>query len=82
MIVTGEKDAVDPRERGTKVAPYYILGVPAGEEKSVRVRFFTEDEDPKVYFGDDFDAVFEQRKKETDEFYDVVSFNILYDYSF
>lgn len=71
-VIDGEKEAVDPRERGTKVAPYYILEVPTGEEKSVRVRFFAEDEDPKVYFGDEFDNVFEQRKKETDEFYDVV----------
>lgn len=73
LVLTGEEDAVDPRERGTKVAPHYILEVPAGEERSVRVRFFTEEEDPKEYFGEAFDAVFDLRIKETDEFYDSVS---------
>lgn len=70
---TGEADAIDPRERGTKVAPHYILEIPGGEERTVRVRFFTEDEDPKEYFGDAFEAVFDLRIKEADEFYDSVS---------
>lgn len=61
------------RCRGTKCAPHYVLEVPAGEKAVVRSRFFAESEDPGTYFGEEaFDAVFEARIKETDQFYNQV----------
>ena len=74
MWFLGEKDAVDGRNRGTKCTAQYVLEVGAGEEAVVKVRFFTNDEDPGEYFSKAaFDDVFERRKTEADEFYSTVS---------
>ena len=67
------------RCRGTKCAPHYVLEVPAGEKAVVRSRFFAESEDPGTYFGEEaFDAVFEARIKETDQFYNQVGNDFLF----
>ncbi|XP_063971727.1 uncharacterized protein LOC129280387 [Lytechinus pictus] len=72
-VINGEKEAVDVRCRGTKCAPHYVVEVAAGGKAEVRCRFFAESEDPGTYFGAEaFDAVFDARIKETDEFYSQV----------
>ncbi|XP_033111572.1 uncharacterized protein YMR196W-like [Anneissia japonica] len=72
-IIEGEVGAVDARQRGTKCAPIYVLEVPGGEERTVKVRLFSKDEDPgESYFGDVFDQVFADRIKEADAFYATV----------
>src|SRR5690606_3132605 len=37
-LIHGERDAVDPALRGTKVAWHYPLTIPAGGELSIRLR--------------------------------------------
>jgi hypothetical protein len=67
-VVSGNADAVNPRQTGTKVAGRYVLTVPAGESATVRVRFA-----PQAMPPADFDAVMATRCREADEFYaDVV----------
>jgi hypothetical protein len=82
-IVHGNADAVNPEKQGTKAAANYLLELQGGEEKTIRLRlkskppaladglmsgtnpFQAETESPFA----DFDKIFRQRQKETDEFY-------------
>jgi hypothetical protein len=72
-VVRGERGAVNPEQRGTKVAARYVLSVPAGGEAAVRLRFTDRgatrfDE----VFGPVFDETFEARRREAGEFYETV----------
>jgi hypothetical protein len=79
-IVHGQRDALNPEQKGTKVAAHYRLRVEPGEIQVVRLRFT--DRAPAAFsqgngkkgapFGTDFDDVIEARHKEADEFYDTV----------
>jgi hypothetical protein len=66
-ITKGDATAVNPNRIGTKAAARYERVVPAGGSVTVRLRFtnYTNHEP----FAD-FDAVFDQRLSEADEFYD------------
>lgn len=72
-LVNDEKDAVNPNQRGTKVAGHYVLEVPGGGEGVVRLRLTSAasickpDVDP---FGPEFDEIFSDRKLEADDFYE------------
>ena len=57
---------MNPEQVGTKVAAHFQAIVAPGEAFTVRVRFADAPHDDP--FGD-FDAVFEQRIAEADEFY-------------
>ena len=63
---------MNPKQRGTKVAAHYILKVPAGEERVVKLRLTSAgskcsiDGDP---FGPEFDEIFRERQLEADDFY-------------
>ena len=71
---------MDSRRKGTKCAPYYTVEVPSRGQVTLRVRFFENDEDPKApYFGEGFDKIFEDRIHETDQFYEEVSFEIMFE---
>jgi Glycosyl hydrolase family 63 C-terminal domain len=70
FVVEGKKDKVNPRSVGTKAAPYYVLDVPAGGEIVVRLRLVSQEQTPTAQFGADFDRIFSDRIRETDEFYD------------
>lgn len=71
-IIHGEKDAVNPKKKGTKVAPYYVLIVGADEERVLRCRLMAEDEIVKDPFAErNFGAIIQKRLKEADEFYHV-----------
>ncbi|KAA8498191.1 Uncharacterized protein FVE85_5776 [Porphyridium purpureum] len=75
-VVNGQEDAVNPKKTGTKACVYYKVRVPAKGTAVFRLRLRgidAEDGDeespehmlvPKL-----FDAVVEQRKQETDEYY-------------
>ncbi len=81
-VVLGETKAVNPKQRGTKCASYGLVMVPAGETKVVRLRL-TGDTDPMATnecggnidryfataFNESFDRIFEERKRECDDFY-------------
>ena len=68
-LIHGKKNVVNPVAEGTKVAPHYVLNIPAGKTVSVKLRLV--DGEQKAPLGD-FDKVFEQRKKDADEFYATV----------
>jgi len=65
-VVGGQTDRVNPEQRGTKVAAHFQTTVAPGATYQVWVRFAdTCKEDPFR----DFEAVFQQRIQEADEFY-------------
>ena len=68
-VIGNIKDAVNPRGFGTKAAPWYVLHVPARSSVSVRLRLTAAAEAPRDPFGAAFDATFQQRISEADEFY-------------
>ena len=73
-VVNGEKEAVSPKGRGTKVAALHVLRVPAGKSRVIRVRLYKyEDKPAKKTAFEDFEDIFTLRKKEADEFYSYVS---------
>ena len=65
-VVQGEATAVNPDGTGTKAGLHYVLDIPAGESKSIRMRL-TEGESWHPF--DDFDDVLNARRAEADEFY-------------
>jgi hypothetical protein len=69
-VVHGRKEAVNPENVGTKVAAYYRLDVPAGDQLTVRLRLSSEQEAPASQRVRDFDRLFADRIREADAFYD------------
>ncbi len=67
-IVNGRKDSVNPEKTGTKASAHYLLTIPSGETTKVKLRL-SETKGLTEPFGPNFDAVFENRKREADEFY-------------
>ena len=68
-VVHGDAPAVNPAQEGTKAAAHYQISVGAGEAQVIRLRLMRETaKAPAKPFGD-FDAVFEMRRQEADEFY-------------
>ncbi len=68
-VVHGKKDAVNPDCIGTKAAAHYALTIAPGATETIRLRFTNEDDTP-AFTRQDFDAVFDQRIQEANEFYD------------
>jgi len=69
LLVSGNKAAVNPSKTGTKAAAHYILEVPGGGSKMVRLRL-TARPVPNPFDG--FDATFSARLADADEFYSTV----------
>jgi hypothetical protein len=69
FIVHGRREAVNPDQRGTKVAAHYPLTVGGGQSRTLRLRLC--DAPAAAPFGD-FEATIEARRKEADEFYATV----------
>ena len=74
FVVHGTQDAVNPERVGTKAAAHYHAAVAAGDSLVLRLRLSHEDclVDDGAEVGADFDAVFEARRREADEFYATV----------
>jgi hypothetical protein len=68
-IVNKDKEAVNPNHIGTKASVKYEDVVPANGKKVYRIRFTNQT--PSDPFGD-FDAIFQKRLVEADEFYAVL----------
>jgi hypothetical protein len=66
-VVEGDAGAVNSAGVGTKAAVHYILHVPAGGERVVRLRLRTTHTSKP--FGAEFEKVLDQRVREADEFY-------------
>ena len=69
-VIAGEKDAVNPAQTGTKAAAHYVLDVPAGGSKVVRLRLSAK---PAANAFSDFDQVFAARLADADEFYERIT---------
>jgi hypothetical protein len=69
-VVSGQRDAVNPAKRGTKAAAHYVLDVPAGGSKTVRLRLGA---GPSNDAFRNFDGVFESRLADANEFYERVA---------
>jgi hypothetical protein len=68
-IVHGDKEAVNPDQVGTKAAAHYVLNLGPGASRTLRLRFTNRRDDASLT-SSDFDASFEKRLQEADEFYD------------
>jgi Glycosyl hydrolase family 63 C-terminal domain len=73
FVVHGAHDAVNPARTGTKAAAHYQAMVAAGDSLVIRLRLSHEKcTDDGTEIGADFDAVFDARRREADEFYATV----------
>ncbi|MFD2784537.1 MGH1-like glycoside hydrolase domain-containing protein [Hymenobacter rubripertinctus] len=69
-VVEGDVTAVNPARRGTKMAVHcHLPSIPAGESVTVQVRLSQHAHDAP--FGN-FEALFDDRQREGDEFYECV----------
>ena len=72
-VTNKEMTAINPGRKGTKVAAYYVLNVPAGEERQVYLRLTDEKSQPTGDpFGLKFQEVFQSRIEEADDFYNKI----------
>ncbi|HEY1268422.1 MAG TPA: glucosidase, partial [Candidatus Binatia bacterium] len=69
FIVHAQKDAVNPENKGTKVAAHYHLTIEPGAHAVVRLRLSDAAPDGVPPFGKDFDEALRARRNEADEFY-------------
>ncbi|MGH7951456.1 MAG: MGH1-like glycoside hydrolase domain-containing protein [Limisphaerales bacterium] len=74
-IVHGNRDAVNPKQFGTKAGALYELNIPAGSSMTTRLRLSKSDGAAVKPFAD-FDKIFVQRRNEADEFYAALQKNI------
>ncbi|AOW01120.1 Six-hairpin glycosidase-like protein [Yarrowia lipolytica] len=73
-IVDDNKDAVNPKETGTKAGAWYAFdqgdGIPPGDFVTVRFKFTNNDDIAQEIFDEEaFDEVFDKRGEEADDFY-------------
>jgi hypothetical protein len=76
-VVHGREAAVNPEARGTKMSAHYVLTVGAGASATVRLRLsdagpVASSDGARGPFGNAFDAVMHDRRREADEFYATV----------
>ena len=69
-VIAGEKGAVNPAKTGSKSAAHYVLDVPAGGSKVVRLRLSPA---PKADAFANFDEIFSARVADADEFYERIT---------
>jgi hypothetical protein len=69
-VVHGKKEAINPKNNGTKASAIYTITIPAGKSVTVRMRLYDEKEAPKGKAFADFDEIFADRIQEADDFYD------------
>ena len=69
-IISGSSEAVNPAKTGTKAAAHYVLDVPGGGSKTVRLRLAAAQ--TKDAFGG-FDRIFKSRIADADDFYDRIT---------
>ncbi len=74
FVVNGRQHAVNPEKQGTKVAAHYQVNVGAGKTAVIRLRLSSSDREQKRQpFGKAFDTLFDERRREADEFYQALT---------
>jgi Glycosyl hydrolase family 63 C-terminal domain len=71
-VVHGRRDTVNPDRIGTKAAAHYRLMIPGGQTQTLRLRLSRTAPASSVDAFVDFDAVWQARQEEADEFYDAL----------
>ena len=71
-VVNGHKTAVNPDHVGSKAAAQYTLTLPPGATASIRMRL-TNEAHPDTFTRQNFEAVFDARIHEANEFYDTLA---------
>ncbi len=69
-VVHARKESVNPRPVGSKVAPHYVLKIPAGGTQVIRLRLFSDEANVSQPLGEEFENIFQLRLREADEFFD------------
>ncbi len=69
-VISGKRDAVNPSKNGTKSAAHYVLEVPAGGSKTVRLRLSKGKAESNFKT---FDGIFKSRIADADEFYERIT---------
>ena len=69
-VISGQGEAVNPAKAGTKAAAHYVLEVPGGGSKTVRLRLAAAE--AKDAFGG-FERIFKSRIADADEFYERIT---------
>ncbi|WP_147678184.1 MGH1-like glycoside hydrolase domain-containing protein [Algibacter pacificus] len=64
--VVNQKDTVNPKKEGSKMAVWHKFKLEAGEEKSVKIRL---SQNELEHPWEAFDTIFDQRKAECEDFY-------------
>jgi hypothetical protein len=67
-VVSGKHSAINPNQTGTKAAAHYQLDLGPGETSVIRLRLSDAAKSDNPFDGK-FDQIFEDRPRETDEFY-------------
>jgi Mannosylglycerate hydrolase MGH1-like glycoside hydrolase domain len=73
-LISGRRQAVNPAKTGTKAAAHYVLDVPGGGSKAVRLRLAA-GKAADAFGG--FESTFKSRIADADEFYDRIAPNSL-----
>ena len=68
-LINGETAAIQPQNRGTKVAGYYPVTLGSGETFAIRCRLSNDGQQLGAKAFDKFDNVFAERIKEANHFY-------------
>jgi hypothetical protein len=76
-IIHKQQAAVNPNRSGTKMAAHYEVMIPAKEKYVIRMRLVEADGSLSTVaaanpFGKSYDQIFADRKKEADDFYEVI----------
>ena len=69
FLVHKKKEAVNPKNSGSKFGAYYHLHFKPHETKTIKLHLYAKEEAPAEPFGEEFDHTFSLRKKECDDFY-------------
>src|SRR4029079_12275794 len=69
-VISGKKEAVNPARTGTKAAALYVVDVPAGGSKIVRMRLRTK---PAADSFTSFEQTFAARLADANEFYERIT---------
>jgi hypothetical protein len=73
-VVQGKTESVNPAKNGTKASAHYHLKIGGGQTSVIRLRLTKKSgEAMNNYFGENFNAVFDNRLLEADEFYKSVT---------
>jgi hypothetical protein len=68
-VVLGQTNKVNPEKHGTKASPHYVLEVPGGESRAIRLLLTTLAPASCHENEASFDQTMEDRRKEADAFY-------------